>query len=77
MTKSEVIRMAMISFESDATNVYDLDYYRARIKYLDDYAPSRPVGKGSPNLAVGKVKTDRERVKEEQRRKGNYKDLRK
>lgn len=75
MTKSEVIRMAMVSFESDATNVYDLDYYRARIKHLEGYAPSRPVGKGSPSPAVGKVKTDRERVKDIQKQT-NFKDLR-
>lgn len=67
-TKSDVIRMAMLSFEGDATNVYDLDYYRVRVKFIPDYAPSRPVGK--------KFKTDRERAKEEQLRKGNYKDLR-
>lgn len=67
-TKSDVIRMAMISFEGDAINIYDLDYYRVRIKFIEDYVPSRPVGK--------RLKTDRERVKEEQLRKGNYKDLR-
>lgn len=51
-TKSDIIHMSAIGF-GDATNIYDLDYYRRRIKWLDDYAPSKPVRK--------KVLTDRER----------------
>lgn len=76
MTKSEVIHYARTDDDGDATNVYDLDYYRARVKYIDDYKPSRPVGKKPPSLAAGKVKTDRERVKDIQK-KTNFKDLRK
>lgn len=67
-TKSEVIRMAMINADSDAINVYDLDYYRSRVNFIQDYEPSRPAGK--------RLKSDRERVKQEQLRNGNYKDLR-
>lgn len=69
ITKREIIRMAMVSADSMATNVYNLDYYRARIKFLDDYEPTKPT-------PTGKFKTDRERVKEVQKRT-NFKDLRK
>lgn len=76
ITKSDIIRMAMLQCDSMATNVYDLDYYRARVQHLDDYKPSRPVGKRSSSPAEGKVKTDRERVKDIQKQT-NFKDLRK
>lgn len=66
ITKQEIIRMSR-TFSCD--NVYNLDYYRARIKFLDDYQPTKP-------NAERKLKTDRERVKEIQK-KTNFKDLRK
>lgn len=69
ITKQEIIRMSMVSADTMATNVYDLDYYRERIKFLDDYEPTKP-------NAERKLKTDRERVKEIQK-KTNFKDLRK
>lgn len=66
ITKQEIIRMAK-AWMFD--NVYNLDYYRTRIKFLDDYQPTKP-------NAERKLKTDRERVKEIQK-KTNFKDLRK
>lgn len=69
ITKREIIRMAMVSADTMATNVYDLDYYRARVQFLDDYKPTKPTIRS-------KLKTDRERVKEIQK-KTNFKDLRK
>lgn len=69
ITKRDIVHMAMVSADSMATNVYDLDYYRARVKFVDDYQPSKPTA----NL---KFKTDRERVKELQQKNNNYKDIR-
>jgi hypothetical protein len=81
ITKQEVIHMAMLHHGSMATNVFDLDYYRNRVKFLDDYVPSKPVFRSKPNVkssapALGskKFKTDKERVAEIQRQKNNYKD---
>jgi ADP-heptose:LPS heptosyltransferase len=65
ITKLDIVQMA---FNSE-TKVYDLDYYRTRVRFLDDYQPTKPV-------TQGKLKTDRERVKEIQKRT-NFKDLRK
>ncbi len=80
-TKQEIIKMAMLHHESMATNVFDLDYYRNRIKFLDDYVPSKPVFRSkskaksaAPALGGKKFKTDKERVAEVQRRNNNYKD---
>lgn len=67
ITKRDIVQMAMVSADSMATNVYDLDYYRARVKFVDDYQPSKP---------TTKFKTDRERVKELQKKNNNYKDIR-
>lgn len=69
LTKRDIIRMAMVSADTMATNVYDLSYYRARIEFIADYQPTKPVTRG-------KLKTDRERVKEIQKQT-NFKDLRK
>jgi hypothetical protein len=78
VTKQEIIKMAMLHHESMATNVFDLDYYRNRIKFLDDYVPSKPVFRSKPNVkssAEGKrFKTDKERVAEIQRQNNNYRD---
>lgn len=76
ITKQIIVRMSMISADSEATNVYDLDYYRARIKFIDNYQPSKPVTRRKP-ATHGKLKTDRERVKELQQKNNNsYKNLR-
>ena len=71
ITKRDIVRMAMVNAEGVAINVYDLDYYRARIKFVDDYQPSKPV-----KTANTKFKTDQERVKELQKKNNNYKDIR-
>lgn len=75
ITKQDIIRMAMVNAEGMAINVYDLDYYRSRIKFVDDYQPSKPVKKAK-STANTKFKTDRERVKELQKKNNNYKDTR-
>ena len=71
ITKQEIIKMAMLHHGSMATNVYDLNYYRNRVKFLDYYQPSRPSDQklNKPK----KLKTDKERVAEIQRR-SNYRD---
>jgi len=74
VTKQEIIKMAMLHHESMATNVFDLDYYRNRIKFLDDYVPSKPVFRSKSSLEGKKFKTDKERVAEVQRRNNNYRD---
>jgi hypothetical protein len=78
VTKQEIIKMAMLHHESMATNVFDLDYYRNRIKFLDDYVPSKPVFRSKPNVKSSteskKFKTDKERVAEIQRQNNNYRD---
>ena len=64
ITKRDIIQMARATLHD---NVYNLDYYRNRIKFVDDYQPSKP---------TTKFKTDRERVKELQKKNNNYKDIR-
>ena len=75
ITKQEIIKMAMLHHDSMATNVYDLGYYRNRVKFLDDYVPSKPVFRSKQNVQPGKkFKTDKERVADIQRQNSNYRD---
>jgi hypothetical protein len=77
ITKQEIIKMAMLHHDSMATNVYDLDYYRNRIEFLDDYVPSKPVSRGKQKAQPSKkFKTDKERVADIQRQNNNYRDKR-
>lgn len=72
ITKQEIIKMAKL-----VTNVYDLDYYRNRIKFLDDYVPSAPVFRSKQRPQPGKkFLTDKERVANIQRENNNYRDKR-
>ena len=77
ITKQEIIKMAMLHHESMATNVFDLDYYRNRIKFLDDYVPSAPVFRSKQRPQPGKkFLTDKERAADIQRQNNNYRDKR-
>ena len=78
LTKQDVAQMAMkvasskLGNKSALANVYDLSYYRNRVKFLDYYQPSKSSDQklNKPK----KLKTDKERVAEIQRR-SNYRDL--